>query len=391
MTKTIKRKNKMRKTRRRQFGGAKKNIMVHIGRFVESESHPGAYFSANETNVLSDNKVLVVGPRYPKQGNAEYTLAKYPYEGCLFFFNMDFPDDYPNDSPHMVFANSYFFADNFRYHPNLYQGYPDLVSSGKVCLSILGTWAGPGWEKTMNIESVLTTIQSLLGPNPIHNEPAYTGLPNTDKRLISYNHAVCYRSIKFTIDVYKMILTKPEESLNENIKPFVDDIKPQIFSTLRFFIMKLGNLIRVHPVPFRTETEIHHIGKEINYKALNDEVLQMFTTLPEELKVLTTAENTSVREEEERASAASRQRILERGIAMGYDIRGPPAAAAAASSNEDSIQEKINSYEMAAQLYDEEGDKRSANNSRRQAQKLRNSMRKELEPEENNNPNFGND
>ena len=394
MTKTIKRKNKNRKTRRRQYGGAKKNIMEHIGRFFESESHPGVYFSPNESDVLSNNKALVIGPRYPKQGNAEYISAKYPYEGCLFFFNMGFPNDYPNSSPNMIFANSYFFTDNFRYHPNLYEGHSYVGSSGKVCLSILGTWAGPGWEKEMNIESVLTTVQSLLGPNPIHNEPAFTGLSDTDGKLISYNHAVCYRSIKFTIDVYKMILTKSEDSLNDNIKPFIDDIKPLIFSTLKFFLKKLANLKRLHPEPFKTDNEVHHRSIEINYDTLYDEVFEIFTTLPEELKVSTNSENTSVREEEERAVAASKQRILERGINKGHVIKGAPASAASASaasaaSEHDELQEMIDSYEMAAKVAEESGDKRDAHNLRRQAQKLRNSVHKELEPEENDNPNFG--
>ena len=34
--------------------------------------------------------------------------------------------------------------------------------SGKVCLSILGTWSGPSWTHTMDITIVLLTIQSLL-------------------------------------------------------------------------------------------------------------------------------------------------------------------------------------------------------------------------------------
>ena len=40
---------------------------------------------------------------------------------------------------------------------------------GKVCLSILGTWAGPKWTSIMDITTVLLTIQSLLDKNPLHH------------------------------------------------------------------------------------------------------------------------------------------------------------------------------------------------------------------------------
>ena len=39
-------------------------------------------------------------------------------------------------------------------------------ASGKVCLSILGTWAGPSWSPTQSLGSVLLSIQSLLHATP---------------------------------------------------------------------------------------------------------------------------------------------------------------------------------------------------------------------------------
>ena len=53
-----------------------------------------------------------------------------------------------------------------RFNPNLYE-------DGKVCLSILGTWAGPGWTPVMNIRLVLDSIRSLMGAFPVQNEPSY--------------------------------------------------------------------------------------------------------------------------------------------------------------------------------------------------------------------------
>lgn len=53
-----------------------------------------------------------------------------------------------------------------RFNPNLYK-------NGKVCLSILGTWSGPGWSPANTLASCLMSIQSLLGEKPYHNEPGY--------------------------------------------------------------------------------------------------------------------------------------------------------------------------------------------------------------------------
>jgi len=51
-------------------------------------------------------------------------------------------------------------------HPNMYE-------NGKLCLSILGTWQGPGWLPTMTIETIGHTISSLLDSNPLNNEPGF--------------------------------------------------------------------------------------------------------------------------------------------------------------------------------------------------------------------------
>lgn len=47
--------------------------------------------------------------------------------------------------------------------------------AGKVCLSLLGTWAGPGWQPGKStLLQVLVSIQSLIMvPDPYFNEPGY--------------------------------------------------------------------------------------------------------------------------------------------------------------------------------------------------------------------------
>ena len=85
-----------------------------------------------------------------------------PYEKGFFYFIVDFPREYPLKPPnvrHMTSGNR-----TVRFNPNLY-------ADGKVCLSILGTWTGPGWSPANTLYSTLLSIQSLMNEKPLHNEP----------------------------------------------------------------------------------------------------------------------------------------------------------------------------------------------------------------------------
>ncbi|XP_054266939.1 ubiquitin-conjugating enzyme E2 Z-like [Macrosteles quadrilineatus] len=87
-----------------------------------------------------------------------------PYDGGFFYFIVFFPPNYPFEPPKVKLMTT--GGGTVRFNPNLY-------SSGKVCLSILGTWSGPGWTPAQNISSVLVTIQSIMNENPLYNEPGY--------------------------------------------------------------------------------------------------------------------------------------------------------------------------------------------------------------------------
>lgn len=88
-----------------------------------------------------------------------------PYEGGFYFFTVVITDEFPYSPPVVTYHTQY---NSFRFNPNLYQ-------CGKVCLSILGTWAGPGWTVAMSLESIFQAIISLvLIKDPLRNEPAYS-------------------------------------------------------------------------------------------------------------------------------------------------------------------------------------------------------------------------
>jgi ubiquitin-protein ligase len=77
-----------------------------------------------------------------------------PYEKGCFLFDMFLPQTYPQVPPKCQFLTT--GKGQFRFNANLY-------SAGKVCLSLLGTWQGPGWDpKISTILQVLLSIQSLI-------------------------------------------------------------------------------------------------------------------------------------------------------------------------------------------------------------------------------------
>jgi len=72
-----------------------------------------------------------------------------PYEGGVFFLNVQFPSDYPFKPPKVHFTTQI-------YHPN-------INSSGSICLDILKDQ----WSPALTVSKVLVSIQALLAdPNP---------------------------------------------------------------------------------------------------------------------------------------------------------------------------------------------------------------------------------
>ncbi|PYI27914.1 ubiquitin-conjugating enzyme [Aspergillus indologenus CBS 114.80] len=90
-----------------------------------------------------------------------------PYQFGFFEFSIKFGRDYPTHPPNVQALTTN--CGRCRFNPNIY-------ATGKVCLSILGTWRGTReeqWSSAQGLESILISIQSLMSSNPYENEPGF--------------------------------------------------------------------------------------------------------------------------------------------------------------------------------------------------------------------------
>ena len=160
----------------------------------------GIYLDINKENIFK-NYALIVGPN------------NTPYFGGYYLFEVIFPKNYPNSSPSVKLLT---VDGKTRINPNLYE-------CGKVCLSILGTWEGPGWKKVMNLRTVLLSIQSLLHEFPIQNEPGYEKTTSDDQMSIDYNHYIIFQNYRLSIlDV--LISVNSDKPKIKHLENFKNDI-----------------------------------------------------------------------------------------------------------------------------------------------------------------------
>ncbi|KAI5785959.1 ubiquitin-conjugating enzyme/RWD-like protein [Geopyxis carbonaria] len=119
---------------------------------------------------------------FPRDGNLlEWTATikgpeTTPYEGLTFKLSMEFSSSYPMSPPTVLFTTPMF-------HPNV-----DMA--GRICLDILKD----KWSAVYNIQSILLSLQSLLGePNnksPLNGQAAdlWDNNPAEYKRLLMLRH-----------------------------------------------------------------------------------------------------------------------------------------------------------------------------------------------------------
>ena len=131
-------------------------------------SESGIYTYVDDSNV-NNVYALLIG------------TSNTPYNKGYYFFKLTYPEEYPFKPPVAKYCTQGILTNDetktsyhIRFNPNLYV-------CGKVCLSMLNTWTGPGWVPTNTISNVLVAIQALvLNENPLINEPGYESAPQKE-------------------------------------------------------------------------------------------------------------------------------------------------------------------------------------------------------------------
>jgi ubiquitin-protein ligase len=154
---------------------AAKRVGRDINTMLELQNQ-GIYYSYDEANMMV-GEALIIGP----EGT--------PYAHCPLLFSVKLPPNYPFASPSVEIQTS---DGVTRFHPNLYV-------TGKVCLSILGTYTGPSWSSVMTLETVFMSIYSLLNDNPITNEPGWEKYTLENQKAALYAECVKFNLAKHTV------------------------------------------------------------------------------------------------------------------------------------------------------------------------------------------------
>eukprot|EP01138_Halocafeteria_seosinensis_P006798 gb/GECG01006951.1/.p1 GENE.gb/GECG01006951.1/~~gb/GECG01006951.1/.p1 ORF type:complete len:335 (+),score=38.86 gb/GECG01006951.1/:1-1005(+) len=82
----------------------------------------------------------------------------------------------------------YISVDSARVHPNLY-------ADGKICLSILGTWQGPGWTAAFTLHTLAQNIEMIINEDyPLQCEPSFEDMKS--EPVLNYNAFLRHLSVK---------------------------------------------------------------------------------------------------------------------------------------------------------------------------------------------------
>lgn len=188
---------------------AKKRVIKDINA-IHSLRDQGIWYHMDDAD-MSKGLALIKGP------------DSTPYEGCLLLFSIQFPSDYPFSPPSVKFLTS---DGKTRFHPNLYV-------EGKVCLSILGTFAGPSWSGTQSLSSVFLSILALLDNNPLAHEPAFTNGSLLDARHRDYADFVEHQMIKLMLETVQSFERQPSNRLSYHPWSLFEEIVQEQLPSLK--------------------------------------------------------------------------------------------------------------------------------------------------------------
>jgi ubiquitin-conjugating enzyme E2 Z len=196
----------------------------------------GIYYIHDDENILK-GYALIIGP------------SDTPYFGGYYFFEFNFPSDYPFSPPKLKYMTN---DGKTRFNPNLYK-------CGKVCLSILNTWNGEKWSSCQTISSILLTLASILNEKPFLNEPGQN-IKTPD--FIPYQKSIEYSNIYFSICE---IITNFNKYIPYKFNVFLPFIKESFLTNYD----KLVSFVQSkHNIKEYARVSIYNMDTSIDYELL---------------------------------------------------------------------------------------------------------------------------
>ena len=203
----------------------------------------GIYYTHDDADIMK-GYAMIVGPE------------DTPYFGGYYFFEFNFPADYPFSPPKMKYMTNNGLT---RFNPNLYK-------CGKVCVSILNTWSGDKWSACQTINSTLLTMCSLLNDSPLLNEP---GQLTTSKDYMPYQKSIEFLNIDFAICDLLDISKNEIPTQFKHFYPVMKELFFKNYDKLFDIIDKKEGLIESYNV------NIYHMTTHANYALLKDKIQAM--------------------------------------------------------------------------------------------------------------------
>jgi ubiquitin-conjugating enzyme E2 Z len=224
----------------------KETIQRLIKDVKQLKNHPlhdnNIYYFHDEEHILK-GYALIIGS------------ADTPYFGGYYFFELNYPQDYPHSPPKVIFVTN---GDNIRFNPNLY-------TNGKVCVSLLNTWRGDQWTSCQTISSVLLTLGTLLCANPMLNEP---GITKYHRDFHNYTKVIEYKNIDVAIISILNEIKNPTHNYRKY--PFIhlfDSIIQEKFHENRLKIIQFIEAKKNYPNE-HIKTHLYNLNVFIDYELL---------------------------------------------------------------------------------------------------------------------------
>jgi ubiquitin-protein ligase len=199
----------------------------------------GIYYVHDESDMMK-GYAMIVGPE------------DTPYFGGFYFFELNFPHDYPHSPPKAIYYTN---GNNVRFNPNLYK-------CGKVCISLLNTWAGDQWTSCQSITSVLLSLCTLLCKDPLLNEP---GINSGNRDFHAYNEIIEYANMDIAVCD---IVCKKEGVYHEFFNVFYPFVKEHFLKNYDKLMEFAQKIFEKNPIPYVLKTSLYLMNITLDYEKL---------------------------------------------------------------------------------------------------------------------------